>query len=63
MPRPRTRPGRAAPLPVALLVAGAILVGCTSGQPGEPPLPGPAPAPPTTQSLAAMCGPKPFGAA
>jgi hypothetical protein len=63
MPRPRTRPGRAAPLPVALLVAGAVLTGCTPGQPGEPPLPGPAPAPPTTQSLAAMCGPKPFGAA
>jgi hypothetical protein len=63
MPRPRTRPGRAAPLPVALLVAGAVLTGCTPGQPSEPPLPGPAPAPPTTQSLAAMCGPKPFGAA
>jgi hypothetical protein len=63
MPRALTRPGGTARPPVALLLAGAILAGCVPGQPGEPPLPGPAPAPPTTQSLAALCGPKPFGAA
>jgi hypothetical protein len=63
MPRPWTRPGGTVPLPLVLLVAGAVLAGCTPDQPGEPPLPGPPPAAPTTQSLAALCGPKPFGAA
>jgi hypothetical protein len=63
MPRPWTRPGGTVPLPLVLLVAGAVLAGCTPDQPGEPPLPGPPPAAPTTQGLAALCGPKPFGAA
>jgi len=63
MPRPWTRTGGTVRLPVALLLAGAVLAGCSPGQPGQPVLPGPVPAPPTTQSLAAQCGPKPFGAA
>jgi hypothetical protein len=63
MVRRWTRPGGTVRLPLALLVAGAVLTGCTPGQPGEPPPPGPLPAPPTTQSLAAMCGPRQFGAA
>jgi hypothetical protein len=50
-------------LAVAVALAGAVLAGCTPDQPGGPALPGPAPAPPTTQSLAAQCGSKPFGAA
>jgi hypothetical protein len=62
MPRPWTRPGGAARLPVALLLAAAILAGCGPDQRDGPVLPGPVPAPPTTQSLAAQCGPKPFGA-
>lgn len=60
MPRPWTRPGGTVRLAVALLLAGAVLAGCS---PDQPVLPGPVPAPPTTQSLAAQCGPKPFGAA
>jgi hypothetical protein len=60
MPRPWTRPGGTARLAVALLLAGAVLAGCS---PDQPVLPGPVPAPPTTQSLAAQCGSKPFGAA
>jgi hypothetical protein len=63
MPRPWTRTGGTVRLPVALLLAGAVLAGCSPDQPGQPVLPGPVPAPPTTQSLAAQCGPKPFGAA
>jgi hypothetical protein len=63
MPRPWTRPGGTLRLPLALLLAAVVLAGCTPDQPAGPVLPGPAPAPPTTQSLAAMCGPKPFGAA
>jgi hypothetical protein len=64
MPRPRTRPAGTLRLPVALLLAGAVLAGCTPDrQPAGPVLPGPSPAPPTTQSLAAQCGSRPFGAA
>jgi hypothetical protein len=63
MPRPWTRRGGTVRLAVAVALAGAVLAGCTPDQPGGPPLPGPAPAPPTTQSLAAQCGSKPFGAA
>jgi hypothetical protein len=48
---------------VAVALAVAVLAGCTPDQPSGPVLPSPVPGPPTTQSLAAQCGPKPFGAA
>jgi hypothetical protein len=63
MPRPLTRPGGTVRLAVAVALVGSVLAGCTPDQPAGPVLPGPVPGPPTTQSLAAMCGPKPFGAA
>jgi hypothetical protein len=56
------RPGRTAPLPVVLALAGAVLAGCTGGPPVAPPTAPLVPSPAAGPSDAARCGPKPFGA-
>jgi hypothetical protein len=62
MPTLRTRPGRTAPLPVVLVLAGAVLAGCTGGPPVAPPSAPLTPPPAAGPSDAALCGPKVFGA-
>ena len=62
MPTFHQRPGRRAPLPVALVLAGAVvLAGCIPGPPSAPPSAPlvPSPAAPSDTDL---CGPKPCGA-
>ena len=56
------RPGRTAPLPVVLVLAGLVLAGCTPGPPVEPPSAPLVPSPAARRSDAALCGPKVFGA-
>jgi hypothetical protein len=46
---------------VVLLLAAAVLAGCDPATP-SPPTPTAAPPPASTPSIAALCGPKPFGA-
>ena len=62
MPTLHQRPGRTAPLPVVLALAGAVLAGCTGGPPVAPPTAPLAPSPAAGPSDAALCGPKVFGA-
>jgi hypothetical protein len=58
MTRPWQRRGGPASLAVVLLVAGAVLAGCSLAPPDEPALP-PPPAPPGgPPSVAAPCGPR-----
>jgi hypothetical protein len=63
MPTLQQRPGRTAPLPVVLVLAGAVLAGCTGAPPVAPPPTAPlAPSPAAGPGDAALCGPKVFGA-
>ena len=62
MPTRHQRPGRTAPLPVVLALAGVVLAGCTGGPPVAPPTAPLVPSPAARPSDASLCGPKPFGA-
>jgi hypothetical protein len=62
MPTLQQRPGRTAPRPVVLVLACAVLAGCTLGPPDAPPSAPLVPSPAAGPSDAALCGPKVFGA-